>query len=654
MISRRAMVNLVTFFALAVALIAYGAFDLLRGNLPVVNHPREISAFFDDASGLRTDFSASFNGVVVGVVRHIRLEGNRVKVTVALDHGVQIPGDVEARVIRASPVGEQRIDFVPTKGGTAPPLRSGAVVPTAPDADPPVVSDVLDVTVRLLEAIPADQLNTLIHETATALRGRSDDIRTIIDASDVFSQEFLAHEQGFRQLLASSPPVLDAVASVGPQLRQALANTTVLTEVLARRRADLVTLLREGARLGTVGNDLVASQKANLACLVSDVADLSRFAGSPAPLGNLDTGLHINQQFFGPIDKIAPSGPALNVGLGAPTRDDQVWLRVRTLVPPGQPAAVSYNPKRPTPPTKPGGACTNEFGQGVGPATQANPEPPAKGGSVQAPSGPDNRVTPSRARPIVAVRPAGSGRDPAPSVLLVAAGLVVLALAGKRPPVAALTREVRADEGSPSRLRRPRREAVLGVLALLGLTGTLAFGLAWNHARTHNSGLNQARATARNFLTALTNFDGKTIDADFNRIRSYATGAFASQADQFYADKDTRNALRVRQASSRGEIKDLFVQSSVRGRVRVYGVIDQTIANNALPTPQADELRIELGLTRVKGVWRVYDVRVLQAPASNLPGSPTTPTTPFRRSAPGEGRAAPARLLRRRNTCPAS
>ena len=434
MIPRRAIVNLFVFLGLAAGLIAYGALDLLRGNLPVVNHPREISAYFDDASGLRTDFSASFNGVVVGVVRHIRLSGDRVKVTVALDHGVQIPGDVEARVIRASPVGEQRIDFVPTKGGTAPPLKSGAIVPTAPDADPPVVSDVLDVTVRLLEAIPADKLNTIIHETATALRGRSEDIRSIISASDAFSQEFLAHEQGFRQLLASSPPLLDAVASVGPQLRQALANTTVLTDVLAKRRADLVSLLREGARLGTVGNDVVASQKANLACLISDVADLSRFAGSPGPLNNLNTDLRINQEFFGPIDKIAPYGPAKDVKLGAPTRDDQVWLRVRTLIPPGQPAAMSYDPKRPTPPTKPGGACTNEFGQGVGPATQANPEPPAKGGSVSAPGGADNRVTPSQARRIVAVRPADPARDPAPSVLFVAAGLVVLALAGKWRP----------------------------------------------------------------------------------------------------------------------------------------------------------------------------------------------------------------------------
>jgi len=178
-----------------------------------------------------------------------------------------------------------------------------------------------------------------------------------------------------------------------------------------------------------------------------------------------------------------------------------------------------------------------------------------------------------------------------------------------------------------ARPKRSRRETVLLVLVLAGFTGTLAFGLAWNSARGHDEGVSQAKATARNFLTALTNYDGKTIDADFDRIISYGTGAFATQADQFFADKDTRNALRVRQASSRGEIKDLFVQSSVNGRVRVYAVIDETTANNARPAPSADELRIEVGLTKVKGSWRVYDVRVLQAPDSSLPGGSTTPTT---------------------------
>jgi virulence factor Mce-like protein len=393
MISRRIIINLFVFFGLAALLIGYGAISLL-GN--PFSRGREISTVFPDASGLRPDFSASYNGVIIGVVKKIELtDGDRgVKVTIGLDKGVRVPGNVEARVIRASPVGEQRIDLVPREGGTTEPLANHAVVPAAPQSSPPVVSEVVDTVVTLLRQIPAEDLNTVVHEAAVALRGRSDDLRLLVEATDRFSNSFLEHEQGFRQLLASAPPLLDATADVGPELRSALARTRVLTDVLAQRRDDLVTLVREGSRLGVVGNDVLGSQKSNLACIISDLADLNRLLGSPATLANLDTGLALNTQFFGPIDKIAPTGPAIDLGLGAPARNGQVWLRVRTLLPPGQPPASSYNPKRPTPATRPGAACRSEFGNGVGPASQADPEPPAKGGSIDPPSDAEAMVTP--------------------------------------------------------------------------------------------------------------------------------------------------------------------------------------------------------------------------------------------------------------------
>jgi Mce-associated membrane protein len=186
--------------------------------------------------------------------------------------------------------------------------------------------------------------------------------------------------------------------------------------------------------------------------------------------------------------------------------------------------------------------------------------------------------------------------------------------------VVGVSRDPSPARPSRGRLRlRSRRELVLAVVAALGLIGTLVFGVAWGNASGRNDASDQAKATARNFLIALTNFDGKSIDADVRRIATYASGAFAQQLTQFFGP-DVRTALKENQASSRGEIKDLFVQSNSGGQVRVYTVVDQTIANLHIPTPQADELRIELGLTRVKGAWRVFDVRVLEGRAAGLSG----------------------------------
>ncbi len=173
------------------------------------------------------------------------------------------------------------------------------------------------------------------------------------------------------------------------------------------------------------------------------------------------------------------------------------------------------------------------------------------------------------------------------------------------------------------------------VLALLGLMGTLAFGFAWASGRDGGSGSagpTDASAellrTARTFSKDLTNFDGSTIDRDFDRITARSTGDFRSQADQFFSS-DVRSQLKKAQASSRGEVRSAFVQTVEGDRGTVFVVVDQTIANNASPQPQADTLRMELGLIRRDGTWKVERVSVLTAPSGGATGAtgPTSGTT---------------------------
>lgn len=177
---------------------------------------------------------------------------------------------------------------------------------------------------------------------------------------------------------------------------------------------------------------------------------------------------------------------------------------------------------------------------------------------------------------------------------------------------------------------------VFGVLAVVGLLGTLVFGFAWASQRNADNAEQSMKTTAGDFLTALLQFDAQTIDADFDNILSYATGDFADQADQQFADDDTRNALRETQASSRVEIRDLFVQSFDGDRGRVFAIADQRIANNRIPNPISDQIRLEMTMRKVDGEWKVSGLDVLEAPAAQAAiaggtvptgSSGTTPTT---------------------------
>jgi hypothetical protein len=121
-------------------------------------------------------------------------------------------------------------------------------------------------------------------------------------------------------------------------------------------------------------------------------------------------------------------------------------------------------------------------------------------------------------------------------------------------------------------------------------------------------------------LLALTNFQATTVDADFNNVESFATGTFESQLAQFLST-DIRKDLAAKQAVSRGQIRDLYVQSLAGDQAVTFADVDQTIANLSFATPEQDELRIVLNLQKVSGTWKISDVTVLQAPAVPTPAA---------------------------------
>ncbi|MGH9300874.1 MAG: MCE family protein, partial [Acidimicrobiales bacterium] len=374
MISRRVIANLVAVLVISVALIGYGVITLLHN--PFVSE-MNISTILPTTSGLRTGFTVSENGVVVGSVKSVNLDAHGVKVVMSINHGVSIPGDVAANVVRANPLGEQALDLVPQHGGTAPPLHSGAVVPIGPLGAPPNVGQVIDVANKLLAAIPTGDLNTVVHNLALAFAGRAVDFRTLINASDTFSKEFLNYQAQFKALLANSPPLLDTLSNSGKQLVQSLVNTQILTKVLADQRYNLVDLLNNGGKLGDLLGTIVANEQPNVACLLHDFAATTANLSQPANLFNLNTTLATNQYFFGAVDKTAPYGPTKSLGPGSVAQTHQTELRVRLVLPPGMPAASSYSTATVPKQTHLGAACQTEFGNGVGPTTQVNPPPAA-------------------------------------------------------------------------------------------------------------------------------------------------------------------------------------------------------------------------------------------------------------------------------------
>jgi hypothetical protein len=188
---------------------------------------------------------------------------------------------------------------------------------------------------------------------------------------------------------------------------------------------------------------------------------------------------------------------------------------------------------------------------------------------------------------------------------------------GKPPPS---TRERRGrDRPAPSR----GAYRLASLLAAVGVLGTLVFGILYT--TQGNGGTVQDPAVlgaSRVFLTDFFNFNAKTVDADFNAVAGMATGAFSTQARQFF-NTSIRKALEVALAESRGQIRYLEVQSEnqAAGTASIYAVVDQTYVNNKIASPQADVVRLVADLQQVGGVWRISNVTVLEGATPASQGS---------------------------------
>ena len=304
--SKRLIINLIVFFAVSIALIVYGYGNLIGNPL---QPPTQVSAVFPNASGLYNNFSVQLNGVDVGSVTGVKLTATGARVEMAIKHGVEVPGDVQASIDAANDLGEQVVELTPQHGGTAKPLTSGAVIPVARVESPPTSGRWSDRPRRCCGPFPPGS-STPAGRPGNGAEGASGDLRQIVSASTVFSQEFLAYQNQFRQLLANAPPVLNAVTAVGPQLQDALNNTQTLVQVLATQRFAIDQLLKQGTGASTLLDNLLSSQAANLGCLVTDLAHVSSNLAEPSNLTPLSNALLDNHYFFGAVENVIQPGTA--------------------------------------------------------------------------------------------------------------------------------------------------------------------------------------------------------------------------------------------------------------------------------------------------------------------------------------------------------
>jgi Mce-associated membrane protein len=165
---------------------------------------------------------------------------------------------------------------------------------------------------------------------------------------------------------------------------------------------------------------------------------------------------------------------------------------------------------------------------------------------------------------------------------------------------------------------RGRLSLVAWVLFALALSAAILFAGLWQSAKASERRRAEVASNASRFLTALTNFQGRTIEADVAEIRAFAVGEFAKQVDTFFGQQAVE-ALRSAGAQSIGRVHSIFVESLSGDSATVFGVVDESVTNAANPAPRTEVLRVEIEMIHTTDGWKVESVNILQSPDQSLP-----------------------------------
>lgn len=405
---RRLVINLVAVALASAVLLVYAFTQLIAGAIFDDSYPLYVR--LPDSGGLIAEQEVAVSGRVVGRVESVDLSDDGVLAALAINAGQQIPRDSKVVVLRRSSVGEQAIDFRPEEGGE-PYFEPGETV-EAPDAITPVpVQRLLVSANEVLGAVDPESAAATLSEVADAVRGRGDDLREIIRDSARFSEAVAANDADIERFFREGRTVAAALSDSREVLARSIGEMADAAQVLVDMRSEFEGLLVEAPPTLAQLGGLVGRSQPNIACVLSDLGSINDFMARPEMLAEASEALRLNRWFFVGFDVITQ-----------PDQDWGNWQRIHFVEEP--PFANLYEPRRPIPPTLPGGACSSPFGEGAPAAHQAGYTLVSPESRIIPP--PDNRAVPVRSEGQPLRTGAPTAAPPPPSGPLPATGLEVL------------------------------------------------------------------------------------------------------------------------------------------------------------------------------------------------------------------------------------
>jgi len=234
---------------------------LLAFNAPaLLSTATTYRADFTEAAGLQAGDLVTIAGVEAGRVGAVRLDGDHVRVTFAVEDawvGDQTSASIQIRTL----LGAKYLALDPQGSG---PLDPATPIPLARTASPLDVVAAFDGLSGTIDRLDTKQLATSLETLAATFRDTPGEVRGALDGLSRLSTTVASRDDEIRELLAGTHRLSGVLAARTDDVTALLADGNRLLAELQRRQDAIARLLTGTRRLAQQLTALVADNQAQL------------------------------------------------------------------------------------------------------------------------------------------------------------------------------------------------------------------------------------------------------------------------------------------------------------------------------------------------------------------------------------------------------
>jgi phospholipid/cholesterol/gamma-HCH transport system substrate-binding protein len=271
---RRVVIQMAIFTTGTLVAVSVMAFHYmgLPNYLFGVGHYR-VTLHLPAAGGLYASGNVTYRGTEVGRVDSVNLTDTGVDAVLSLNSDVLIPADLDAEVHSQTAVGEQFVALRP-RSSNGPVLKEGDQIPVDRASVPPDINSLLDATNRGIQAIPRDNLKTVIDEGYTAVGGLGPELSRLVRGTTSLAIDARKNLDSLITLTDQSQPVLDSQTNTSDSIAAWAANVATVTRELKNQDPAVSTLLNDGPGAADATRGLLDRLQPSLPILLNNLVGL--------------------------------------------------------------------------------------------------------------------------------------------------------------------------------------------------------------------------------------------------------------------------------------------------------------------------------------------------------------------------------------------